>query len=117
FYEDVDQLVPNHYISAPGLSHNHYYPLQILESVKYANAVIQFPSLLNKTVDVANRHIDKLAFSLTAGWDSRIILSTCKDIVDEVSFYTLRYRNMDDSHMDIRIPMSLSRTLDRKSVV
>lgn len=114
FYEDVYQLVPNHYISASELEQKRYYPFQNLEIVQYADAVIQFASLLKKTVDVANRHIDKLAFSLTAGWDSRIILSTCKDIVDEVSFYTLRYRNMDDSHMDIRIPMSLSRTLKLK---
>jgi hypothetical protein len=53
-----------------------------------------------------------LAFTLTAGWDSRIILSSCKDIIHDITFYTLRYRNMNDRHMDIRIPMSLSKSLN-----
>src|SRR5690606_41756298 len=44
FYEDVYQLVPNHYISASELEQKRYYPFQNLEIVQYADAVIQFAS-------------------------------------------------------------------------
>jgi len=114
FYENVYHLVPNHYIKASELEQKRYYPFQNLKTRNYSESVIQFSTLLKKIVSAANNNMDDLAFTLTAGWDSRIILSACKDIINKVSFYTLRYRNMDDKHMDIKIPMSLSKSLNLK---
>lgn len=113
FYENVYHLVPNHYIKASEFEQKRYYPFQNLKPGNYSESVIKFSTLLKNIVSAANNNMD-LAFTLTAGWDTRIILSSCKDIIDDVTFYTLRYRNMDDKHMDIKIPVSLSKSLNLK---
>ena len=109
-YENVYHLVPNHYIKVSTFAQKRYYPFQELKRRDYTEGVIAFSILLKKIISAAHTNLD-LAFSLTAGWDSRLILSGCKDIVTDISFYTLRYRHMDDQHMDIRIPRSLSDSL------
>ena len=112
FYENVYHLIPNHYIKASELEQIRFYPFQNLKTGTYSESVIEFSTLLKKIVSVANyNHLD-FAFTLTAGWDSRLILSCCKDIKNKISFYTLKYRDKDDKHMDIRIPMSLSKSLN-----
>ncbi len=110
-YENIFHLVPNHYVKISEFEQKRYYPFQELKRRDYSEGVIEFSTLLKKIISAANNNMD-LAFSLTAGWDSRIILSSCKDIVPNITFYTLKYRNMNDKHMDIRIPMSLSKSLN-----
>ncbi len=109
-YENVYHLVPNHYLEVSASEQKRYYPFRELKRRDYAEGVIAFSALLKNTILVAHNNLD-LSFGLTAGWDTRIILSGCKDIASDVSFYTLIYRNMDDKHMDIKIPRSLSRLL------
>ena len=111
FYKNIYHLIPNHFVKASELEQKRYYPFKKLKKVNYSESVIKFSTLLKNIILAANNNMD-LAFTLTAGWDSRIILSCCKDIIDEVSFYTLRYRNMDEKHMDIKTPKSLSKSFN-----
>ena len=113
FYENVYHLVPNHFIRASEFKQKRYYPFKGLKIGNYSETVVKFATLLKKIVSAANNNMD-LAFTLTAGWDSRIILSSCKDIINEVSFYTLKYRKMDDHNKDIKIPMLLSKAHNLK---
>ncbi len=110
-YENVFHLVPNHYVKASESVQKRYYPFQKIKRRNYAEGVIAFSTLLKKIILAAHNNLD-LTFSLTAGWDTRIILSGCKDIARDITFYTLRYRDMDDKNMDIRIPRSLSESLN-----
>lgn len=111
FYKNVFHLVPNHYFKGSEFKQERYYPFQKLNTRNYSESLIEFSTLLKKIISVADNNLD-LTFSLTAGWDARIILSCCKDIVRDITFYTLRYRDMDDEHRDIKIPMSLSKSLN-----
>jgi hypothetical protein len=67
------------------------------------DALIKISSLLSATMIAANQRF-QLAVTLTAGWDSRVILSACKPIAKDIYFYTLQYRNLIDSSNDIQIP-------------
>ena len=109
-YENVYHLVPNHYIKASASEQKRYYPFQELKRINYTEGVIAFSTLLKNIILAGHNNLD-LALGLTAGWDTRIILSGCKDIVHDTTFYTLRYRHMDDKHMDIRIPRSMAESL------
>lgn len=111
FYEGVHHLIPNHYVTGPDYKPRRFWPTQKLQEGDYAQLSDRFARLLKQTVHTAHKHMD-LAFSLTAGWDSRIITSCCKDILDETMFYTLRYRKMDDENKDIRIPKALAKKLN-----
>lgn len=48
-----------------------------------------------------------LALGLTGGFDSRIILSACRTVKDNMIFYTLKYRTLDKNNSDIWIPLNL----------
>ncbi|MFN8329500.1 MAG: hypothetical protein U0T76_14325 [Saprospiraceae bacterium] len=110
FYKNTYHLIPNHYIKISEPIQVRYYPFKEIELINYSELVIKFSNLLKKIVLAAHRNMD-LTFTLTAGWDTRIILSCCKDYIDGMTFYTLKYRGMNAAHPDIKIPMLLSRTL------
>lgn len=110
-FENVYHLIPNHYLKASAYKQKRYYPSQKLKKKNYDELLTNFSDLLLQIILSAHKHLD-LAFTLTAGWDSRVLLSCCKDISKEVFFYTLRYRNMDDKHMDIKVPLALSSSLN-----
>lgn len=109
-YENVYHLIPNHSVSISDSQQKRYWPTKELHQGDYSQLRSQFSSLLSNIMQSANNNMD-LALSLTAGWDSRIILSCCDDIADDIFFYTLRYRGMDEDHNDIRIPAALSAKL------
>lgn len=113
FYENVFHLVPNHYLRLSDYIQKRYWPHKKLQVGNYNILLNQFASLLKEIMVAANKHMD-LAVSLTAGWDSRIILSSTKDFYQDVVYYTLRYRNMDNNHMDIKIPVLLSKSMNFK---
>jgi len=113
FYKDVHHLVPNHYFRSSEKSQTRYYPHKNLPKRRYKESLNEFSTLLKNIVTTAHGHLD-LAFSLTAGWDSRILLSCCKEIHESVTFYTLKYRDYPESHMDMRTPKLLSDRLKLK---
>lgn len=53
-----------------------------------------------------------LALPLTAGFDSRLILSSCKEIKDDIQIYTLQYRELTKKSPDLAIPKIISSELD-----
>ena len=110
-YENVCHLLPNHFVTLSEGKQKRYWPVKKLHKGDYQDLLPQFSSLLKKIMVTANADMD-LALSLTAGWDSRMLLSAGHDIVDELTFYTLKYRGMDADHKDIRIPSSLAKKLD-----
>jgi len=112
-YQNVFQLIPNHYFRVSENGQTRFYPTKELHKRKYKYLFNEFTSLLQKIITTAHCHMD-LYFTLTAGWDSRIILSCCKDMKEEIEFYTLKYRGYDSSHMDIKVPIKLSQYLKLK---
>ena len=55
---------------------------------------------------IANERYN-LSLPLTAGWDSRVLMSATKQIFSDIEFYTLKYRSQTESSQDIRIPARL----------
>ena len=112
-YDDVYHLVPNHYLEASSLKQIRYWPVKQLEEDDIESSVEKFATILKKTVLAANKRYD-LALPLTAGWDSRIILGCCKDILEDIWSYTLKYRDLTEESNDIKIPIKLSKKLGFK---
>lgn len=110
-YKNVFHLTPNHYLLLSEYEQKRYWPNKKIQKIEYKEALFQFVDLFKRIMITANNHMN-LALSLTAGWDSRLILSSSKDFHQDVLYYTLKYRNMDAKHMDVKIPMSLSKSLN-----
>jgi hypothetical protein len=102
-YENVQHLVPNHYFDFTLYSQKRYWPNRKISRLTLEEGVEQVSELLKKIM-IANHARFKLALPLTGGWDSRVILSSCKDIADDMYFYTLSYRTLTESSNDLKIP-------------
>lgn len=105
-FENVDHLAPNHYIDFKTYSQIRYWPNKKLVSIPMEDAVKQAGEIVKNTVSAYNNRF-KLALPLTAGVDSRTILSGCKEIAHEIFFYTLQYRSLNIDSNDIKIPRNL----------
>jgi hypothetical protein len=115
-YENVYHLVPNHYLTSNGPKQVRYWPVKRLKKQSLESSMLKFSDLLEKTMLAANKKY-KLAITLTAGWDSRILLSSCKAIHEELWFYTLKYRDLNLASDDISIPYKISSNLGLKHTV
>jgi hypothetical protein len=50
----------------------------------------------------------QIAQTITAGWDTRVLLAASKSIKNDIYYYVHQFSNMDDEHEDISIPQELS---------
>ncbi len=105
-YDNIYHLVPNHYLQFSTFRQERYWPKKKLKKMELDDAVDKASKLLQKLMVAANNRF-KLALPLTAGWDSRVILSASKNIAPNLFFYTLQYRDLQLKSNDIRIPKEL----------
>lgn len=110
-YEGVSHLTPNHYLDSQTLRQHRYWPTEEYKLNPYDSSFENFSELLqNIMIEGSLKY--KLALGVTAGFDSRIILSASKPVKDRMLFYTLKYRDMDMSSRDISIPSKLNKVMD-----
>lgn len=105
-FRDVDQLVPNHYVDVKANVQIRFWPIRNIQPLQLGEGVALLGPLLKKTMAAAAKRFD-LAMAITAGMDSRLVLAACKDIADEIFFYTLKYRDLSNGSPDIKIPKNL----------
>lgn len=103
-YENTYHLLPNHYLDIKTnfvarywINKEETYTLE--ETTEYASEILE-QSLLG-----ANLRYD-LALPITAGLDSRVLLSATKNISNDIYYYVSKMK-MKKSHMDIRVPSKL----------
>jgi hypothetical protein len=109
-YENVYHLVPNHYLRFSTHEQTRYWPNRCLPQRDVGEVAAEAADLLQRLLVAANNRF-KLALPLTAGWDSRLLLSASKSISDQIYFYTLQYRDLDSRSNDIKIPNQILRSL------
>lgn len=109
-FEGVSHLVPNHYLRLSTLEQTRYWPRRPLVEQPVDRVVAHAADLLRKSMLAANSRAP-MALPLTAGWDSRTILSASKDIAGELYYFTLQYRDLHPGANDIRIPQRLLQSL------
>ncbi|MFC1833053.1 hypothetical protein ACFL0S_13725, partial [Thermodesulfobacteriota bacterium] len=109
-YERIHHLVPNHALCFSTLKQIRYWPKQPI-CQKPVNVIVDEASDLLRKLLIAGNKRFKLALPLTAGWDSRTILSASRSISNDVYFYTLQYRDLNNNSPDIKIPKELLRSL------
>lgn len=106
-YADVYSLIPNHLIDINNRQVERFWPGNFAEkrtlnqSIEYASEIMR-----GTLKSAANRF--KLHASLTGGWDSRMILSSMKEIIGEINFYTFVSQNVYKKNInDILIPRKI----------
>lgn len=112
-YDGVLQLLPNHYLDIPGRESVRFWPNQRIEKMGLDECAAECASIMKGTLESAvNRY--KLHMGITAGWDTRLLLSTAKEYKDRIFFYVNKPESYDSDHKDIKIPKQLARNLGFK---
>jgi len=106
-YQDIYHLYPNHYLNLRNCSFSRYWPNKNLEDLSIDKVTTQSSNILTELIKAASfRH--KIAQTITAGWDTRLLLAASKSIKNDIYYYVHQFSNMDDEHEDIFIPNELS---------
>jgi hypothetical protein len=87
-YKEINHLLPNHYLDLyTGLCHR-YWPDSYLEKLPIEDVVEDSSALLDGLIRSAFYRFD-LALTITAGWDSRLLLAASKEFSKRIFYYTL----------------------------
>ncbi|MEE4195730.1 MAG: hypothetical protein V2J07_11080 [Anaerolineae bacterium] len=101
-YDEIRHLVPNHYLDLSSRQQVRFFPVvekpqfSLEEGVSIITDVFQ-----NLMLAAAKRF--PLALAVTAGYDSRLMMSATRGIED-VKYYTLQYYNLHEASTDIVVP-------------
>ena len=110
-YENVQHLVPNHYLNLATFEQQRFWPIKSIKPDRLDNCVSEISELFGNLLYAANKKF-KLSLPLTAGYDSRTILSFCKPFISDTYVYTLKYRDLDVSSNDLRLPKLITGSLN-----
>lgn len=110
-YDGVLQLLPNHYLDITGRFVKRFWPNKRLENMGLDECASEIAAILKGTFEAATNRF-KLHMGITAGWDSRLLLSSVREYKDKVVFYVNKPGSYPSDHKDIRIPKLLADKLD-----
>ena len=101
-YKGVRHLLPNHYLDLSTGKTGRYWPSRSVSMLRLmlSYGVVRF--FYAVSASAANRF--NLVVTLTAGWDSRLVLAASKDIRHQLSYMTLRQAGEPDDDPDITWP-------------
>ena len=104
FYKNVESVIANHYLNINERKIYRFYPNKTLSTINTEEEVnktaLQISKLLqNSIASIVKR--SPVSYSLTAGYDSRMILSTIKQYADKMYFWIFYYSK---KHSDYFLP-------------
>lgn len=105
-YKEIRHLLPNHYLDFSTGSSCRYWPNGLLKQISLEEAAGKTAKTLQGLMESVSNRYD-LAVSLTAGWDSRMVLAAARGIREKVSYVTVRQGRMTRDHADIMVPSAL----------
>lgn len=105
-YKEIKRLLPNHFLELNEGKCYRYWPDKALERSSLDQAVgICSHYLEGLMLSASNRF--NLVLSLSSGWDSRLLLASCKNVKNNISYLTELKDDMTENHPDLTIPSRL----------
>ena len=115
-FKGIKRLLPNHWLDLKTGKSHRYWPIAPLATITPEAAIDRLSTLLSGLVRAAATRFD-LTLSLTAGFDSRLVLATARGVVGRLCIMTLRQGRMPDRHADLEVPARLLKRLGLSHVV
>lgn len=113
-YRNLWQVIPNHYFTIKERSNIRFFPFpKATEKDKLLHGssrekITEVARIMRASLDALSRR-GKVRLALSAGSDSRLVLASCKGVLDRLECFTIQPSKMSDRHPDITIPQRLSR--------
>jgi len=105
-YKDIYHLTPNHYLDLNSIEVKRYWPVKILKPVPIEEVVEYSSKILQGAFEGASKRYN-LALTVTAGYDTRVLLSACNMVKEKIHFLTHTHSKLDENGADIQIPQKL----------
>jgi hypothetical protein len=110
-YENIFHLLPNKYFNLLDGKVTRFWPLDTIKKQDLNSASSKIANILKNIMYAANCRYD-LSIPISAGWDSRVLLSASKEIIHDCYCFIQKYGEMNYQHPDIYVPKKLSNTLN-----
>jgi len=112
-YDDIRQLMPNHFYDVSSISTIRYWPNRKTEYIAMKVVMENCAKMVKGFMEsITNRY--EVMLPVTAGKDSRTLLAATKNFSERIYYYINKERHMDDRHPDIAIPKKLLHHLNLK---
>ena len=109
-FKEVKHLLANHYLNLASGKNIRYWPNQNITELSLDEGIKRGAKLLKGLVkSAANRY--ELAFTITAGRDTRLLLAASREIRHKIFFFTMMYWRMTKGSADVVIPSRLLKKL------
>jgi len=112
-YEGISHLLPNHYLDLSSGLPERYWPNAKISEIPCDEAVPISAQLLQGLLKSAHNRY-KLTLAVTSGWDSRVLLAASKPIKEDIFYFILKNKKMNNRHKDIKVPQKLFSRLGLK---
>lgn len=106
-YRNIFHLMPNFYLDLDKRTFQRYWPDKGRSEIKLEEGVDLMARILKGTMLCAAKRY-YLHQSLTAGYDTRLLLAAVKDMKDQVKFFVNRTCTTTNQVADIKIPCKLA---------
>jgi hypothetical protein len=98
-FKEVSHLLPNHVLDLDSGEVRRFWPREPIKKFSLADAVKISAAILRGLMKSANNRF-KMVIGMTSGYDSRIVLAACKEIMGSMRTYTMLYRKMSTDSKD-----------------
>jgi len=112
-YKDIYHLTPNHYLDINSGAVKRYWPVKSIKSMS-VEKVSEYSSKIIQGVfeSASNRY--NLALTVTAGYDTRVLLAACNRVKEKIHYLTHTHNNLNENGADIQIPQKILKRLSLK---
>ena len=105
-YKGIYHLTPNHYLDLKSGETKRYWPVKRLEPLSLEKAAECAARILQGAFEGASKRYN-LALTVTAGYDTRALLATCKVCKEKIHYLTHTHGNLNENGPDIQVPRRL----------
>lgn len=109
-YDEVFQLLPNHYLSLNDFKILRYWFKKEKENLTIDKVAEICGNMLKGYLEAINERY-KIMLPITAGKDSRTLLAATRDICSHVYYYINKEKNLSDKSNDVDVPRKLIQSL------
>jgi hypothetical protein len=111
-YENCFHLMPNHYLSCQEAKQTRFFPtIQLSKINDLDQAATEVSTYFSNIINGAFRQYD-IIITLTAGYDSRLLLAASTNIAEKTSFYVEDMGYLKSYHNDIWVSKKLAKKFD-----
>jgi hypothetical protein len=102
-FKEIKQLLPNHYLNLNIHTSHRYWPDGNMNKLSIEHVVSENSRMLKALIRSASNRFD-LAFTITSGWDSRLLLAASRELSHKIYYFSLLRKG---SEQDVITPSRL----------